>query len=258
MKNAIRMLFIGAGGAFAVSATAANLIENPEFATLDGWTASAGDGTATLDNETGSPDAPSLHLVATTATPNMSMESTCMPVDDSNNFDVYMDANAASGFAMMTVNTYSDDDCTDGLDAIASESFPVTGTWETYSMSDEMLPDGARSAKVVLTASTGASATAADVHFDHIAFGPSGTTQQSINVNQEGLSGTWYNPATGGQGMQFSFSPDDSNPGEGTFFGAWYTYDVATSAESSQRWYSMQAVLSGDADNLPVTIYQNT
>ena len=31
----------------------------------------------------------------------------------------------------------------------------------------------------------------------------------------------------GGQGMEFTFSPDDSNPGAGTFFGAWYTYDAA-------------------------------
>jgi hypothetical protein len=80
----------------------------------------------------------------------------------------------------------------------------------------------------------------------------------ATNVNQEGLSGTWYDPAMGGQGMEFTFSPDDSNPGAGTFFGAWYTYDAAGEPDGGQRWYSLQSVLMGDAESLAFTIYQST
>jgi hypothetical protein len=84
------------------------------------------------------------------------------------------------------------------------------------------------------------------------------TTQPPVNVNQEGLSGTWYNPDTSGQGMQFQFSPDDGNSGEGTLFGAWYTYDIVAGTENSQRWYSVQTELTGDAESADVRIYRNT
>jgi hypothetical protein len=84
------------------------------------------------------------------------------------------------------------------------------------------------------------------------------TVQPPVNVNQEGLSGTWYNPATSGQGMQFQFSPDDSNPGEGTLFGAWFTYDIVAGTENSQRWYSVQTGLMGDGESQDVEIYRNT
>jgi hypothetical protein len=58
--------------------------------------------------------------------------------------------------------------------------------------------------------------------------------------------------------MQFQFSPDDGNAAEGTLFGAWYTYDIVAGAENSQRWYSVQTAITGDAQSAAVTIYQNT
>jgi len=258
MKNAFRVLLFGASGLVALPAAAVNLVQNPDFDTdLEGWTVTDGDGTLSLDDTTGAPAAPSMRINADGTATDTSASSSCMPVDDSNNVDLYVNINGTAGFAIATIATFSDADCTTALGAIASEAFPATGEWATYSMSDVTLPDGAQSARVVLTASMGASTDHGDAHFDHVAFGPTGTALGIVNVNQEGLSGTWYNPATSGQGMQFQFSPDDDNPGDGTLFGAWYTYDVP-GPPSSQRWYSVQTELTGDAQSATVRIYRNT
>jgi len=96
------------------------------------------------------------------------------------------------------------------------------------------------------------------VNFDHIQLGPNGTVPGFVDVNQEGLTGTWYNPVTNGQGMQFTFSPDDSNPGVGTLFGTWYTFDTTAGTESAQRWYTIQAPLTTSAESVDFPIYQNT
>jgi hypothetical protein len=259
MKNAIRVIAFGAGGMLAVSAAAANLVSNPDFDTnLDGWTLSDGDGTVVLDDTTGLPASPSMRVTASGTTPDTSVSSNCMPVDDSNNVDLFANINVQGGFAIMGFATYSDTACTNGLTAITSTSIASTGGWATYSLTDMMLPDGAQSARVVLTATMGASMSNGDVDFDHIAFGETGSAFATVNVNQEGLSGTWYNPLTSGQGMQFQFSPDDSNPGEGSLFGAWYTYDIVAGPTNSQRWYSVQSGITGDAQTAAVTIYQNT
>ncbi len=248
------------GGLVALPAAASNLVQNPDFATdLDGWTVSQGNGNISLDATTGAPAAPSMQVKADGTDTDTSASSSCMPVDDSNDVDLHVNINGTAGFAIATIATFSDADCTAALSGIASEAFPATGDWETYSMSDVTLPDGAQSARIVLTASMGASTDHGDAHFDHVEFGPTGTALGTVNVNQEGLSGTWYNPATSGQGMQFVFSPDDDNPGEGNLFGAWYTYDISAGATtSSQRWYSVQTALTGDAQSATVRIYRNT
>lgn len=259
MKKALSALLFGASGLVALPAAAANLVQNPDFDTdLDGWTVTDGDGNISLDTATGSPAAPSMQIKADGTDTDTSASSSCMPVDDSEPVDLAVAINGTAGYAIATIASFSDADCTTALSAIASEAFPATGEWDTYTMSDVLLPDGAQSARVVLTASMGASTDHGDAHFDHVQFGPTGTAGGVVNVNQEGLSGTWYNPATSGQGMQFQFSPDDSNPGEGTMFGAWYTYDVVPGPTDSQRWYSVQTELTGDAQSLNVRIYRNT
>jgi hypothetical protein len=257
MDNKVRVTLLAAGCMLALSANAANLITNPNFtAGLDDWSVSEGDGTAAIDDSTGSPVAPSLRLIADGTTPNISVESACMQLA-SHNVDLYMNIKGTSGFAIGTINAFSDTECTHGLTSINSQSFPATQAWDTYSMPQVILPPATHSAKVVLTAGMGSSTETGDINFDHIAFGPTGTTQASVNVNQEGLTGTWYNPATSGQGMQFQFSPDDSNPGNGFVFGAWFTYDIVAGDTNSQRWYSIQGGLMGDAQSAPVTIYRN-
>jgi hypothetical protein len=260
MQLALRVILIGAGGFATTSAFAANLVENPNFDTnLDGWTITDGDGSIALDTSTGSPAAPSIHVKADGSDASTSVSSSCMAVDDSGDFDLYVDVNGTTGSAIASIAAFSDADCTTALDTTDGDALPAAGSWSTYSMTGVTLPDGTQSARVVLTATSGSTTDDGDVNFDHVAFGPSGDAFGSININQEGLSGTWYNPATSGQGMQFAFSPDDSGSGEGSMFGAWYTYDIASSGNaSSQRWYSMQSTMSGDGESQSVTIYQNT
>ncbi len=57
-------------------------------------------------------------------------------------------------------------------------------------------------------------------------------------------SGSWYEPATGGQGMQLTVQPD------GVFFAAWFAYDVAGAADDNgkQHWFTLQGNLAQSVD----------
>jgi len=257
MKHA---LAIALGSVLALPAAAANLVPNPDFTSgTDGWTmTTTGSGTATLDTTTGSPDAPSVRLVSTPANTDVSVYSSCIAVDDSQNVDLLVNLRGNAGAATLEIDTYSDANCTTALGQVASTPVQANGTWTTYTLEDVTLPNGSQSATIVLTATEGTDATAGDANFDHIELGPTGTVPAFVNVNQEGLSGTWFNPATSGQGMQFTFSPDDTTPGVGTLFGTWYTFDTTAGDETAQRWYTIQAPLTTSAESVDFPIYQNT
>ena len=70
-----------------------------------------------------------------------------------------------------------------------------------------------------------------------------------------GLSGTWYNPATSGQGMLI-----EVNPGDSAAFIGWYTYaaDGASAGAAGQRWFSAQAPYTAGAASIDLTIYAST
>lgn len=53
-------------------------------------------------------------------------------------------------------------------------------------------------------------------------------------------SGSWYEPATGGQGLQLTVQPD------GVFFGAWFTYDAEGAANDNekQHWFTLYGNLA--------------
>jgi hypothetical protein len=68
-------------------------------------------------------------------------------------------------------------------------------------------------------------------------------TTVPVNLDQHGLTGSWYNPATGGQGIEMEVYPDLIGLGQGLLFAGWFTFDVA--AAGGQRWY----VLSGNVAN---------
>lgn len=257
MKHALALAL---GSVLALPATAANLIPNPDFTNgTDGWTMfTAGNGTAALDSTTGAPDAPSVRLVANPANSNVSIISSCVEVDDSQNVDLLVNLRGNAGAATLEIDTYSDTACATALSQIVSTAVQANQTWTTYTLDNVTLPNGSKSATIVLTATEGTDATAGDANFDHIELGPTGTVPGFVNINQEGLTGTWFNPVTSGQGMQFTFSPDDATPGVGTLFGTWYTFDTTSGAESSQRWYTLQTSLTTAAESVDFPIYQNT
>jgi YVTN family beta-propeller protein len=64
-----------------------------------------------------------------------------------------------------------------------------------------------------------------------------------FNLDQHGVTGSWFDPGSGGQGLELELYPDVNGTGRGTLFGGWFTYD--TSAAGGRRWYAML----GDADS---------
>lgn len=61
-----------------------------------------------------------------------------------------------------------------------------------------------------------------------------------------GQSGSWYDPGTSGQGIEFSITPA-ADGSRGALFGAWFTYDPAGASDDSrsQNWFTLQGDLSG-------------
>ena len=85
----------------------------------------------------------------------------------------------------------------------------------------------------------------------------SGSGTSLLNLNQHGLTGSWYEPATDGQGIEVEVYPDLS-PGMGSIFVSWFTYDAVSGGADHQRWYTAQGPVATGQPNAALTIYQNT
>ena len=79
-----------------------------------------------------------------------------------------------------------------------------------------------------------------------------------INVNQQGLTGSWYNVTTSGQGMELEFFADLIAPGTGLLQGAWFTFDTSAGGADHQRWYTFSGSAQSGQASIAVTIYENT
>ena len=78
----------------------------------------------------------------------------------------------------------------------------------------------------------------------------------SVNLNQRGLNGAWYNQSTSGQGFYIDALPDTNGPGNGVLSAGWFTYDVT--AAGGQRWYWLQGAVSSANPVASLTIYRGT
>jgi hypothetical protein len=76
----------------------------------------------------------------------------------------------------------------------------------------------------------------------------------SLDANQHGLSGSWYEQATAGQGLELEVYPDMNGPGNGYLFASWFTYDYLT---NSQRWYTLGGPVRSGQSQASLTIYRN-
>jgi hypothetical protein len=74
-----------------------------------------------------------------------------------------------------------------------------------------------------------------------------------VNANQHGITGSWFNPATGGQGLELELYPDLVAPGTGLLFGGWFTYDIA--AAGGQRWYALSGTVGNGSSIASLGIY---
>jgi hypothetical protein len=80
----------------------------------------------------------------------------------------------------------------------------------------------------------------------------------ALDLNQHGLTGSWYQAATSGQGFEVEIYPDLTAPGTGLAQVSWFTFDTTVGGADHQRWYTLSGpVVSGQA-SATLTIYQNT
>ena len=79
----------------------------------------------------------------------------------------------------------------------------------------------------------------------------------SPDLNQHGLTGSWYEPATSGQGFAVQIIPNQT-PGNGVAFVSWFTFDTVIGGAEHQRWYTLQGPVITGQPSASLTIYQNT
>ena len=87
--------------------------------------------------------------------------------------------------------------------------------------------------------------------------GTGSTGTAVVDLNQHGLTGSWYEPATSGQGFAVEMIPNQS-PGNGLAFVSWFTFDTVSGGAERQRWYTLQGPVVTGQPNASLTIYQNT
>ena len=74
-----------------------------------------------------------------------------------------------------------------------------------------------------------------------------------INADQHGITGSWFNAATGGQGLEIEVFPDSGGVGQGILFGGWFTYDIG--ATGGQRWYALEGGVTNTSSIALLGIY---
>jgi hypothetical protein len=84
-----------------------------------------------------------------------------------------------------------------------------------------------------------------------------GAAPAVLNLDQHGLTGSWYNAATDGQGMELEFFVDAVSAGTAYLQGAWFTFDVTAGGVDHQRWYTYAGNAQSGKTSIAVTLYQN-
>lgn len=169
-----RTTFVAAAGllwAYAAGAAAANLVTNPDFViNLNGWTAvSSGTPTFTLDDTTGDPSPPSAHIVTDGA--GAHVYSDCVVIGTSQNVDYSSNVKVNAVGMYEIVWAYSDPTCSSVISGYSILAIGATSVWTQFSLPNYALPAGTQSVNIDLNVFG-----SADVNFDHIQFGPTGTT----------------------------------------------------------------------------------
>jgi hypothetical protein len=78
------------------------------------------------------------------------------------------------------------------------------------------------------------------------------------NVDQQGLTGSWYQPATSGQGLEIEVFPDLVAPGAGFLQGGWFTFDyTASDGADHNRWYTLGGTLRAGDSAAVLALYRN-
>ena len=84
------------------------------------------------------------------------------------------------------------------------------------------------------------------------------TGPASLDLDQQGLTGSWYEAVTSGQGFELEVYPDLSGAGTGLGQMSWFTFDTVVGGAERQRWYTLSGPVVSGKPNASLTIYQNT
>jgi len=80
----------------------------------------------------------------------------------------------------------------------------------------------------------------------------------SPDLNQHGLTGSWFEAATSGQGIEIEVFPNLTGPGISLVQGAWFTFDSAPAGGADrERWFTFNGPGQSGGANVPVKIFQN-
>jgi len=84
------------------------------------------------------------------------------------------------------------------------------------------------------------------------------TGPSAPNIDQQGLTGSWYQPVTSGQGIEIEVFPDMLGLGTGYLQGGWFTFDAATSGGADHgRWYTFGGKVRAGDSAAVLALYQN-
>ncbi len=77
------------------------------------------------------------------------------------------------------------------------------------------------------------------------------------DLDQHGLTGSWFEPATDGQGFEVEVFPDLVAAGTGSVQMSWFTFDTVAGGANAQRWYTLSGSVVSGQPNAALTIFQN-
>src|SRR5205823_10287852 len=81
----------------------------------------------------------------------------------------------------------------------------------------------------------------------------------ALDMDQQGLTGIWYEPTTSGQGFGIEVYPDLVASGNGFAQLSWFTFDSGTAGGADkQRWYTASGSVVSGGTSASLAIYQNT
>jgi protocatechuate 3,4-dioxygenase beta subunit len=85
------------------------------------------------------------------------------------------------------------------------------------------------------------------------------STTSAPDIDQQGLTGMWYEPASSGQGLALEVYPDLRGTGVGYLQGGWFTFDVAPAGGvEKQRWYTFGGTIAAGGATATMPLYVNT
>ena len=80
-----------------------------------------------------------------------------------------------------------------------------------------------------------------------------------VNFDQFGLTGSWFDPSSSGEGVLLASMPDFSGEGHGFLFGAWFTFPESSSTNgATYEWYTFDGDVDTTMSSATLTLYETS